>query len=126
MKSSMLVRGRRTARRIGSSYDHAREELPVKRAIAVVTCTIAIFATTVAWAQSLQPAKPEDVGLSSDRLAKIDRVFKQDIDQGKIPGHIYIAKAKAQWIGIVQARDADEAVKIAAQELVARRASSLR
>jgi hypothetical protein len=58
------------------------------RAVGLVTCAVALFVTTVAWAQSLQPAKPEEIGLSSERLAKIGQVYKQDIDQGKIPGAV--------------------------------------
>jgi len=37
---------------------------------------------------------------------------------------IYIAKAKAQWLGIVEARDAEEAIAKAAQEF-GREASKL-
>jgi CubicO group peptidase (beta-lactamase class C family) len=67
-----------------------------KRAIGLVTCAVAVFATTVAWAQSLQPAKPEEVGLSSERLAKIGQVYKQDIDQGKIPGVVVMIARKGR------------------------------
>jgi CubicO group peptidase (beta-lactamase class C family) len=58
----------------------------MRRIIAFMTCAFALSVATIAWAQSLQPAKPEEVGLSSERLAKIGRVFKQDIEQGRIPG----------------------------------------
>ena len=68
----------------------------MKRTIACTTCAIALLAATVAWAQSLQPAKPEEVGLSSERLAKIGRVFKQDIDQGKIPGVVVMIARKGR------------------------------
>ncbi len=68
----------------------------MKRTIAFMTCAIALLAATVAWAQSLQPGKPEEVGLSSERLAKIGRVFKQDIDQGKIPGVVVMIARKGR------------------------------
>jgi CubicO group peptidase (beta-lactamase class C family) len=68
----------------------------MKRAIASTMCAIALFATTVAWAQSLQPAKPEEVGLSSERLARIGQIFKQDIEQGKIPGVVVMIARKGR------------------------------
>ena len=68
----------------------------MKRTIAFMTCAIALLAATVAWAQSLQPGKPEEVGLSSERLAKTGRVFKQDIDQGKIPGVVVMIARKGR------------------------------
>jgi len=52
-------------------------------------CTIAFVALApLGWAQSLQPAKPEEVGLSSQRLAKIAEVFNQEIKDQKIPGAV--------------------------------------
>jgi len=39
---------------------------------------------------------------------------------------IYIARAKAQWLGEVEARDAEEAIAKAAKNSVARQASRLR
>jgi CubicO group peptidase (beta-lactamase class C family) len=67
-----------------------------KGTIGFLTCAVALFATTLVWAQSLQPAKPEDVGLSSERLAKIGQVFKQDIDQSKIPGAVVMIARKGR------------------------------
>ena len=34
-------------------------------------------------AEALVPAKPEEVGLSSERLARIGQVFGQQIEQGR-------------------------------------------
>jgi CubicO group peptidase (beta-lactamase class C family) len=39
-------------------------------------------------ADPLPRAKPEDVGLSSERLARISAVLKADIDAGRIPGAV--------------------------------------
>jgi CubicO group peptidase (beta-lactamase class C family) len=47
-------------------------------------------------AQSLQPAKPEDVGLSSQRLAKIAEVFNQEIKDQKIPGAVIMIARKGK------------------------------
>src|ERR1700761_3445027 len=51
--------------------------------------TICLLATTAAFAEDPLPrAKPEDVGFSSERLARIDSVVKADIDAGRIPGAV--------------------------------------
>jgi CubicO group peptidase (beta-lactamase class C family) len=48
-----------------------------------------LLASTAAFAEDPLPrAKPEDVGFSSDRLARIDSVLKADIDAGRIPGAV--------------------------------------
>src|SRR5262252_9018235 len=48
-----------------------------------------LLASTAAFAEDPLPrAKPEDVGLSSERLARIDSVLKADIDAGRIPGAV--------------------------------------
>ncbi len=39
-------------------------------------------------AQSLQPAKPETLGLSSSRLARIDSAMKESIKSGRMPGMV--------------------------------------
>jgi len=41
-----------------------------------------------AWAQELTPAKPESVGLSSDRLDRITTVVQHDIDDKRIAGAV--------------------------------------
>src|SRR6201996_7965725 len=56
------------------------------RAIAGAIC---LLASTAAFAEDPLPrAKPEEVGLSSERLARIDSVLKADIDAGRIPGAV--------------------------------------
>jgi CubicO group peptidase (beta-lactamase class C family) len=47
------------------------------------------LASTAAFAEDPLPrAKPEEVGFSSERLARIDSVLKADIDAGRIPGAV--------------------------------------
>src|ERR1700749_602390 len=56
------------------------------RAIAGAIC---LLASTAAFAEDPLPrAKPEEVGISSERLARIDSVLKADIDAGRIPGAV--------------------------------------
>ena len=49
-----------------------------------------------AWSQSLMPVTPEDVGLSIDRLGRIAQFFKQEIDQGRLPGAVVAIARKGQ------------------------------
>jgi CubicO group peptidase (beta-lactamase class C family) len=50
----------------------------------------ALFTATAALAGELPRAKPESVGLSSPRLARISAVLKADIAAGKIPGAVLL------------------------------------
>jgi len=49
---------------------------------------LAVTTATAAWADVLEPAQPEAVGLSSERLTKISEVFQEHIDDGKLPGAV--------------------------------------
>jgi CubicO group peptidase (beta-lactamase class C family) len=50
---------------------------------------ICLLASAAAYAEDPLPrAKPEDVGFSAERLARIDSVLKADIDAGRIPGAV--------------------------------------
>jgi CubicO group peptidase (beta-lactamase class C family) len=50
--------------------------------------SILILTEPVLAEDPLPRAKPEDVGISSERLAMIGTVLKQDIDDGRIPGAV--------------------------------------
>jgi CubicO group peptidase (beta-lactamase class C family) len=50
---------------------------------------LCLLASTAAFAEDPLPrAKPEDVGLSSERLARIGATLKADIEAGRIPGAV--------------------------------------
>ncbi len=49
-----------------------------------------LLLSTAAQAQSLPSAKPEEVGLSSERLGKLTARLKADIEKGVIPGAIVL------------------------------------
>jgi CubicO group peptidase (beta-lactamase class C family) len=55
----------------------------------IVTLLCLVFIST-SWAASLPTAKPDEVGLSSQRLDRIDAVLKADIENGKIPGAVLL------------------------------------
>jgi CubicO group peptidase (beta-lactamase class C family) len=65
----------------------------MRRIVSAFIYVVAVMATSAAWAQSLAPAKPEEVGLSSQRLERVGQFFKQEVDQGRIPG-VVIAVAR--------------------------------
>jgi hypothetical protein len=66
---------------------------PLLRASAGLCC---LLVSTAAFAQDVFPrAKPEDVGFSGERLARIGNVLKADIDAGRTPGAV-IAIARSQ------------------------------
>jgi len=55
----------------------------------LITATFCLFASGVAFAADPLPrAKPEEVGMSSERLARIGDVLKADIVAGRIPGAV--------------------------------------
>ena len=55
----------------------------------LVAAVLLVFVTSTAIAQGFPKAKsPEEVGLSSDRLNRIDNVLKADIEKGQIPGAV--------------------------------------
>jgi len=65
----------------------AKLKIPVNhRKTLLATCMWLCFAS-YAWSQSLPTAKqPEDVGFSSERLARITKFFQDEIDRRAIPG----------------------------------------
>jgi CubicO group peptidase (beta-lactamase class C family) len=46
----------------------------------------------------LPMAAPEEVGLSTDRLAKIDAVLKSEVDAGRIPGAVIMVARKGRLV----------------------------
>ena len=63
---------------------------------------VALFASSVAWPQSapapLPAAKPEQVGMSTPRLGRITETFKQEIEQGKLPGAVVMVARKGRLV----------------------------
>jgi hypothetical protein len=49
-----------------------------------------LLSVTVAHAQNLPSAKPEEVGLSSERLNRALAAVKADVDKGALPGAVLL------------------------------------
>jgi len=72
--------------------------------VAVLLCLVSFAA---AQAHSLPSAKPEQVGLSSERLEKITARLKADVDKGVIPGAVLLVArhGRIAWLEAVGMRD---------------------
>lgn len=56
-------------------------------------CTLFIPLT---WAQPLPTARPEDVGLSSEKLARASEAIKGEIAKGRYPGAVALVARKGK------------------------------
>jgi CubicO group peptidase (beta-lactamase class C family) len=55
--------------------------------LAALLCLVTV---NFVWAQALPMARPEQVGLSSDRLNRLTATLKADVDKGVIPGAVLL------------------------------------
>jgi CubicO group peptidase (beta-lactamase class C family) len=61
----------------------------IRMVLRIAAAALCLLASSAAFAEDPLPrAKPEDVGLSSERLARIGATLKADIDSGRIPGAV--------------------------------------
>ena len=67
------------------------------RAVSLLSFAFALLPLLTA-AQSLAPASPEQVGMSSQRLARIATVFKKEVDEGRIPGAVIAVARKGKLV----------------------------
>ena len=58
--------------------------------------TLVLFFTAGAWAQGLPTTRPEEVGLSSERLARIGQVVTADVEKGGLPGAVALIARKGR------------------------------
>jgi CubicO group peptidase (beta-lactamase class C family) len=70
----------------------------MRRLVALVTLLSLVVFTTTAWAQGLPTAKPEQVGLSSERLERVSRALRSEIEAGKFPGAVALVARKGQVV----------------------------
>jgi CubicO group peptidase (beta-lactamase class C family) len=70
-------------------------------AIKIFATALCLFASGAALAEDPLPrAKPEDVGLSSERLARIGMTLKADIDAGRIPGAVIAIARRGKLVAL--------------------------
>src|SRR5438445_10541488 len=62
----------------------------MKRKIALLAALLWLSTVALVHAQTLSSVKPEQVGLSSERLGRIVTTLRNDSQQGQIPGAILL------------------------------------
>jgi CubicO group peptidase (beta-lactamase class C family) len=68
----------------------------MRRPVCVVGCVALVFTATIAWAQALPSASPEQVGLSAERLDRVGSMLKTEIERGKFPGAVALVARKGR------------------------------
>ena len=68
------------------------------RIAAVLVSIIALWTVAAAWAQGLPAVAPESVGMSAPRLARIGDAFRREIDQGKLPGAVFLVARRGKLV----------------------------
>src|SRR5262250_4000350 len=68
----------------------------MKRSVAVVALLGWILTAAMAWADALPTATPEEVGLSSQRLARVTEVVKSEIAKGRYPGAVALVARRGK------------------------------
>jgi CubicO group peptidase (beta-lactamase class C family) len=66
-----------------------------KLTLLTISAALALL-TASAWAETLPRTKPEQVGLSSERLEHVSRVLRNEIEKGKIPGAVALVARKGR------------------------------
>ena len=57
---------------------------------------LVVLLSHAAWAADLTIAKPEQVGLSSERLARITELIRTDVENGRLPGAVAVVARKGR------------------------------
>jgi CubicO group peptidase (beta-lactamase class C family) len=66
------------------------------RLVTTIAALLGLFLTTLAWADALPSAKPEQVGLSAERLARVTQVMKAEVARGQYPGAVALVARKGK------------------------------
>jgi len=69
-----------------------------RRAAAAILSAATLFASAAAWAQGLPAAPADSVGMSAQKLARIAETFRKEIDQGKLPGAVFLVARKGRLV----------------------------
>ena len=66
------------------------------RKLMSLVSVVLVLSATLVWAEPLPSAKPEQVGLSSERLDRIGPTLKAEIQKGKFPGAVVLVARKGR------------------------------
>ena len=70
----------------------------MKRCVTFVALVGLVLSTGIVWAQGLPAARPEQVGISSERLERVSRALRGEIEAGKIPGAVALVARKGRVV----------------------------
>ena len=70
----------------------------MKRLGALAALVGVLLVPGIIWAQALQPGPPEQVGLSAERLERVSRALRGEIEAGKIPGAVALVARKGRIV----------------------------
>src|SRR5262249_20452541 len=59
---------------------------------------VLLLLTPAAWAADLSVAKPEQVGFSSEKLARITTMIRADVEKGRMPGAVVLIARKGRIV----------------------------
>jgi CubicO group peptidase (beta-lactamase class C family) len=83
-------------------------------AFRILSAALCLLASSAAFAEDPLPrAKPEDVGMSSERLARIGATIKADIEAGRIPGAVIAIARHGKLIALDAYGWRDKAANVA-------------
>jgi CubicO group peptidase (beta-lactamase class C family) len=68
----------------------------MKRIAAALVGLVVVVAASAVAAQSLAPAKPEEVGLSPERLGRVSQFFQKEVEENRIPGAVVAIARKGR------------------------------
>ena len=79
----------------------------MKRLSVLVAVVLSVLVATGVGATGLPSAKPEQVGLSSERLDRIAQTLRADVEKGRIPGAVVVVarKGRVAYVATVGFRD---------------------
>ncbi len=86
-------------------------QFPLPLYLLRVLLAVALSATISVFGADLERAKPEDVGLSSQRLARIDEVLGAKVKAGEIPGYVALVARRGKVVYHVAAGMQDPTTK---------------
>jgi CubicO group peptidase (beta-lactamase class C family) len=61
-----------------------------------VVSAAVLVSGAAAWAQALAPAPPAEVGLSAERLDRVGRILRGDIERGQLPGAVALVARRGR------------------------------
>src|SRR5438105_14185126 len=68
----------------------------MRRRASLIVCAVGVLAATTALAQLLPSATPEEVGFSAERLDRIGRILRGEIEKRRLPGAVALVARKGR------------------------------